>query len=767
MTTPLDALAEALQAAAAFQQAAEAPPEAVLWCDPGREFISIVPALRARLPQVITLGDFDPATRTGPALWLRAVAARQVDGIAWPVGEPPIIYLPGYGREVLRGAEDCPAELAPLVWFAISGVFFGQPKQSRDWTLRAFLAAQGSPVNLNVPEDKVTREALSRAAPRLFSEPIITLAGKQWDSAALDGLLVEDPIADMLAWMDGSLTQEADPDRFEAFSFVSVKQFSFDPRKRPRQDAAVRLAGRQKSWAKVWDRFEERGGAYNGVVKLLEAEEPPQTDFLNMPVAYPKENSRREDSLRSALTSLIDQPAHKARTAVQELENQHGWRRATVWAKRGEARLAQALEHLVAIANAAPIPEHDPEAMASAYCASGWQADWSALTALELTRNGSDRGAVDAALRAIYLPWLNAGATALQALLAAGKLSLARPTSNCLPSGRTVVLFVDGLRMDVAHRLAALLRQRSATVTLTSCWSGFPTVTATCKPLVSPAAGLLKTGQPESLYPRYEGKQAEKPVLLKAIEAAGWTCSESLLGDVPVWLEGPSIDKAGEDNGAGMVALLSDRLTEITDTVMRLARQGRSVRIITDHGFLLMRGGLPHAALLSGLVEPSSKCKRVALLKEGAATGYPRESWSWDPEIQFVTPPGARTFYNSVDYAHGGISPQECILPVLNVTTEGEAKPISVTIRWRRMIVEVRVEGGEGLMADVRLGTDTSGETVLIKGPKPLDNAGKANLGVDLDYEGRDVCIVVYQPNSPQDVLAKLVTKAWGLTFGA
>jgi hypothetical protein len=56
------------------------------------------------------------------------------------------------------------------VWFAVAGTFFGQPKQARDWTLRGFLAAQGSPVGLDIPDDKTTREALSRAASHLFAE---------------------------------------------------------------------------------------------------------------------------------------------------------------------------------------------------------------------------------------------------------------------------------------------------------------------------------------------------------------------------------------------------------------------------------------------------------------------------------------------------------------------------------------------------------------------------------------------------------------------
>jgi hypothetical protein len=763
MTTPLDALADALCASAAFQQAAEAAPEAVLWCDPIRDFFAILPALRARLPQVLTLGDYDPSSRTGPALWLRAVAARQVATVAWAASEPPIIYVPGHGRDVLRGAEDCPAELGPLVWFAISGAFFGQPKQSRDWTLRGFLAAQGSPVGMSMSEDKATREALGRAASRLFTESIPALVGRQWDAMALDGLLVDDPVADMLAWIDGTLTPEVDPARFDAFSTLSAKQFSIDPRKKSRQDAAARLARREKTWGKVWDRFEEANGGYDGVAKLLGFEEPPQTDLLNLPTAYPKENARRENDLRSALKAIHETPADKAILAIRDLDKVHGWRRKTVWAKRGEARLAQALACLVVVAEAAHLPTHDAGAMAAAYAADGWKADSAALDALDLARNGEDRAAVVTALRTIYLPWLDAGASALQALVAVGKVTFAHPTKAASPPAGAVLLFVDGLRMDLAHRLLIMLRRSGASVSVDYRWSGFPTVTATCKALASPAAGLLNAGSADTMYPTYEGREAVKPVLMKAIEATGWSCGDSLLGEVPVWLEGRSIDRTGEDNGVDMVSLLRDVLTDITETVIRLARQGRRVRIVTDHGFLLMPNGLPHAALTAGLAEPSGRAKRVALLKEGASSGYLRVPWTWDTAIQFATPPGIRAFYNGIEYAHGGISPQECILPVLDVTAEGATKAITLTTSWRGLMVKVKAVGCEGLMADVRVGADTSGPSALIKGPKELDDAGEANLGVDSDYEGQTVCIVIYHLKSgPQDVLAKQVTKTGG-----
>jgi hypothetical protein len=762
VTTPLETLAKALLGAAAFQQSAEAAPQAVLWCDVQSDFAPIIPALRSRLPQVLSFGEYNLASRTGPALWIRAAATRQVPGVEWPENEPPIIYLPGTAREVLRGAEDCPPELAALVWFAVSGVFFGQPKQARDWTMRGFLAAKGSPVGLDIPEDKATREALIRAATRLFVEPVSSLIGKQWDAAMLDGLLVEDPVVGMLAWMDGTLTPDADPARFEAFGALATKQFGFDPRKKSRQDAAARFARREKAWGKVWNRFEQANGAYEGVVKLLWFEEPRQADLLDNPVSYPKENARREDSLRTALKALGDVSAEKAAKIIGELEKAHGWRCLTVWARRGEARLAQALEHLAVVAGAAPLPSHDAEAMAAAYATEGWKIDAAALAALDLARGGDDRAAAVAALRAVYLPWLDAGASALQALVVAGKAKLAQPVKAPAPPSGAVLLFVDGLRMDLAQRLMGLLQARGASAKLAHRWSGFPTVTATCKPLTSPAAPLLAAGPPDAMLPMYEGKAAAKPVLMKALEAAGWSCAISLLPDQPVWQETGQFDEEGHALGSKLAERVRDALEGVANEVMKLAQQGRRVRIVTDHGWLLMPDGLPHAPLTAGLTEPSGKANRVALLKDGAPTNYPRVPWSWDDAVQFVTPPGARAFFSGTEYAHGGISPQECVLPVVDVIAEVFPKPIVISANWRNLMLKVKVEGGAGLSADVRLGTDTGGPSALIKGPKTLDDAGEANLGVDSDYEGHEVCVVIARPDSPQDVVAKLVTKAGG-----
>jgi hypothetical protein len=477
---------------------------------------------------------------------------------------------------------------------------------------------------------------------------------------------------------------------------------------------------------------------------------------------YPRANEVKEGELRRALLALASATPDKAAEAIRALESNHAWRRGTVWAKRGEARLSMALRHLAVVAEAVPLPAHDPAAVANAYAENGWRADAAALGALDIARVGEDRDAVVTVLRAVYLPWLEAGASALQGLAASGALRFAAPATPSAPPQRAVLLFVDGLRMDLAQTLAQMLRARGAKASLKWAWSGFPTVTATCKPLASPAAGLLAAGAATDLRPTYNGKATTQPVLLKGIEAAGWSTSENLLADEPIWRECGRFDEEGHALGARLAERITDGLTEVAEIAMRLAEQGRPVRIVTDHGWLLMPGGLPHAPLEASLTAPSGKGHRMARMKPGAPTTYTRLPWTWDPSEDFVTATGVRAFFNGVEYAHGGVSPQECVLPVLDIGAETTAPEVKIEATWKRLMLKVRAKGGAGLMIDACLGSDTTGPTVLAKGARPLDDAGEASLGADYDYEGKEACLVVYPPGERHKVLAKLRTVVGG-----
>ena len=115
MNTLAEQLTATLRIAAqAYAVGDQVAPCAVLWPDPDRLWECVMLELQPKLPELFLLGSYAPDKRTGPALWLRCIEARVVEG-APPAGTTPIFYLPGISREKLRIAEDCPKELAALV----------------------------------------------------------------------------------------------------------------------------------------------------------------------------------------------------------------------------------------------------------------------------------------------------------------------------------------------------------------------------------------------------------------------------------------------------------------------------------------------------------------------------------------------------------------------------------------------------------------------------------------------------------------------------
>ncbi|MFN9620465.1 MAG: hypothetical protein ACK55X_12225 [Synechococcaceae cyanobacterium] len=92
------------------------------------------------------------------------------------------------------------------------------------------------------------------------------------------------------------------------------------------------------------------------------------------------------------------------------------------------------------------------------------------------------------------------------------------------------------------------------------------------------------------------------------------------------------------------------------------------MKVVIDHGWLFCPDGLPTAELPKHLT--ASKWARCAAIKGESQVPVPTATWSWNPSEQFATPNGAACFNTggSYAYAHGGISLQECLTPVLVVS---------------------------------------------------------------------------------------------------
>ena len=156
-----------------------------------------------------------------------------------------------------------------------------------------------------------------------------------------------------------------------------------------------------------------------------------------------------------------------------------------------------------------------------------------------------------------------------------------------------------------------------------------------------------------------------------------------------------------------------------------------------------MPGGLPQAALDVGLVEPNGKRTRCALVKAKAQTSYLQIPWTWNPEVSVATATGARSFFASYEYAHGGVSPQECILPVLEVASDGAKRTVTISqAQWEGLRLRVHVENGADFRVDLLLGSETSGPS-LIKNGRVLDEQGRTSFLVSDEHDRDTACLVV------------------------
>ena len=168
--TFLDALADTIESASSHNRQDKVPPAAILWTDEARQWEELLPLLKERLP-LFVLGKYSPNEHTGPAYWLRCIIARTIPHPGLPVGKVPVLYLPGYSRQDMRTLETCPVELQPLAELQYRGVLWSQ-KNSRDWTVNAFLKNKDSGLDIRVEGDHGTKEALERSLVKLAKEPI-------------------------------------------------------------------------------------------------------------------------------------------------------------------------------------------------------------------------------------------------------------------------------------------------------------------------------------------------------------------------------------------------------------------------------------------------------------------------------------------------------------------------------------------------------------------------------------------------------------------
>ena len=745
--TVKDALVSLLQGASRHNHNDMVAPVAVLWTDENSVWAPVIAALRASLP-ILTLGDYQPDRLTGPAIWLRCVIDGTLSEISLPQGVP-ILYLPGVSRSNLRAVESCPKKLRPLAELQYRGVFFTQASH-RDWTPAALLAQS----KIKVAEDQATKAALGRVLPRLLLEPLGNLAPiSPLNADTLNGLLTPDPQQLLLRWLDdpkGTRAQleAAQEGGWASFRELAKTRYGFDPVTDGELSAARYLAqppsGKAPAWKLVWARFAEVPTLYPQLPDLLRRAKPDQGLF-DASAVWPQDNEAAETRLRADLSKFQTLPFAEASAALKVLEAEHGPRRAWVWAKLGDAPLAEALKTLVTLAEAVtrPLGTGTPQTLAERYVAGAWEIDAQALEVMAAGRSAADSTALHAALRPLYRPWLEAAATEFQRAVLATGLPAPAPDPEAHPG--QCWLFSDGLRFDLAKTLSVRLQNMGLNAELNWQFSALPGVTSTAKPAVSPVAAELSAASEFGVS--YRGSKVTAEVLRRALREAGFeTLQGSDLGDgSAAWTEYGNFDSLGHSQGWRLTQHLAQEIGLLAERIGALLGSGfTEVRVVTDHGWLLLPGGLDKLELPQHLTD--ARKGRCARLKPGATTDQPTVPWRFDPEVQIAVAPGLGVYLSGQDYEHGGLSLQECVLPVLKVTKAVSAAQAELVlkVRWAGLRCRLDVtQAPAGAVADLRIRAADATSSVA-QAAKPIDAQGKASLVVpDETREGDAVHVVI------------------------
>ncbi len=764
----IDCLGELLTKAALGNSHTAVSPAVVLWPDKERQWEPAIVQLGKILPSLLRLGPFDAEKHSGPAIWLKCAIAGHLPEVEFD--GVPVIYLPGVSRAELRAIESCTRDLQPLAELQYRGVFWSQAN-AKDWTVSAFLASKNGGLGLDVAQDKTTQEALGQSleAGVLLQCSLDDLKGRAINAEWLLSLLAPNPTRDLLQWMNEpeATRQQWGDVLWDVFSKRCKSDFGFDPTADGVLAAAERLAKGDGKWAAVSVLYRDSFASFPKVFNLLAKLHPPQLGLFpdqEQLAGYPQANEQGEAALRYALSACVEMDAQQARAAVLAAEKEHGIRRTWLWARMGHSPLSGALASLVKVAQGSaslPIGQTLAE-LAQSYQQVGWQVDQAAMNALAMVHSKADLDAVGGALRAMYLPWLEESARRLQeAVKAAGGLSSI--TSDSITSG-TCTVFVDGLRYDVGVQLQERLSV-FGDAQLSAHWTSLPSVTASGKAWCSPVAQYIGGSADDvDFEPRVlaDSKSLSGHNFRKLLSEHGVQALEKHETGDPqgqAWTEAGDLDHYGHEHGVRLARDLDAQLGQVIERISELLEAGwKRIRVVTDHGWLLMPGGLPKTELAKHQTE--TRWGRCAVLKDSAHGTPLTFGWDWCKDVQVAYAPGVSNFIAGTEYAHGGISLQECLVPVLQLDCAGgagaEAAVKIQSVTWKGLRCAIVVDGGSaGHQVDIRTKAALA-STSLAASVKALE-AGKANLAIAEDeYMGTAAIVVVLGADG--EVLQKQAT---------
>ena len=765
----IDLLAKEIRAGAAYNPNVQVAPSVILWTDELKQWEVALPLLQATMPELVVLGEYDVDKKIGPAIWIKCVIDGVLPEVEMPEGKTPIIYLPGVARRDLRAIASCPEELMPLAELQYRGCWWTYNKTIRDWTVNSFLIASTGGADLDVASDERTQQAMLRVLPEILECDAEELSNRRLEATDFNKLLSNDPVRDILVWMNDpkACRKNWSKSRWTAFVGICETEYFFNPELDGELTAAEHLCRKQGVWEKVWGRYVESRQHYAHLPELLLKVEP---DLAADGISYPIINENEEKLLETDLIALQELSSNEVRQTLINLESRHADRRDWIWHDLGRAPLTGVLQYLSAVAKMTQsvFSGIETEEMATLYRDKYWQVDNYALRALGYSLSSTHQDIIINLLATIYTPWLDEVARNFQEIVKRkgypGNSGPNKATESYAEKGE-VVFFVDGLRYDISQRLVKKL-EGVGKVGLDYNWAALPSVTATAKAAITPVHDKL-TGRvtDQDFVPSLLEKDSSFSAhyLKKYLDEMGWVyLNHGESGDTSqnAWIQSGDIDKEGHNWGVKLASKIDGLLDEIVERVEELLAAGwQKIRIVTDHGWVLTPTPMEKVSLSKRLTE--THWGRCALIKESADSGFQQVGWYWNPQVNVAMAPGVSCFKAGQNYDHGGLSLQECLTPVINIqnikSARAEEQAIAATIsdiRWLGLVCKVNVKTESNkVVAVLRIKpADTSSEI----SPRKIIKDGKCTLMVDDQYEDTPAVLVLLDENDT--VLAKQST---------
>jgi len=753
-----DKVIQSLKQAAQHNSSIMVKPEVILWPDPDRQWESVIPILQEKISYLLILGHYQPEKKQGPAIWLKCMIAKTLPEATWIESETPIIYLPGLSKQDFKNISTADLSLQPLMEYQYTGTLWLH-ENGKEWTVPAFVQNAQAGLGVKMVQDNATKDALLAALPSIFQDTEVFYNKTFVDAEFLLATIFPDIISNILKWMaeGDSFMNTLSAEKRETFINLCRTRYEFEPDYRNIKEIAFKLGSQKNAWVQVWQYFANSPKKYPKIPELLGLAKPDDLGigiFALPENSWPQTNEDKENQLRNALLHISKIKITEVFKTINQLFQTNINRKETVWHELGYAPLIDSLEHLVEMTKycTLPFPSANLNELAIFYTKAGYKADKSMRKALAATQSEKDKKAVVSVITFIYRPWLERITQKFQQLIVTDPSPIANQKFK--EETEDFLLFVDAFRYELAVEFYQKLRDSDFDVNLDYKWTALPTLTPTAKPYNSPIADLINSSSNcNEFRPQLNnGKDLQTAIFRDTLlqKDFHYAASVSTISEgEKTWMEIGDIDTKGHEEQANMVKRIEELYSSFLETIEDIFSKGVTrIKVVTDHGWLLLPGGLPKTELSKNLTE--TRWGRCALIKEGASSDLLHLPWRWNPSVFIAYAPGISFFKKNEEYAHGGLSVQECLIPEMHIQNSKKRKYSGkiTSVKWNNLICKIEIEGVEdGSKVDIRTKpTDESTSIVISAEEKKLIKENKCSLMVNDSSEGSATWIILTTP---------------------